>query len=52
MMKQKVIKQLFDSFKNRYRNNLELMKCSEFAFDYVYYLYYKCHKINTNSGGS
>ena len=28
------------------------MKGSEFVFDYVYLLYYKCHKINPNSGGS
>ena len=28
------------------------MKDSEFAFDYVYLLYYKCHEINPNCGGS
>ena len=28
------------------------MKGSEFVFDYVYLLYYKCHKINPNRGGS
>ena len=28
------------------------MKGSEFAFDYVYLLYYKCHKINSNRSGS
>ena len=27
------------------------MKCSEFVFDYVQLLYYKCHKINLNQGG-
>ena len=47
-----VIKELFDSLKNRYQNNLESMKGSEFAFDYVHLLYYKCHKINPNRGGS
>ena len=47
-----VIKELFDSVKNRYQNNLESMKGSEFAFDYVHLLYYKCHKINPNRGGS
>ena len=31
------------SLKNGYQNNLELMKGSEFVFDYVYLLYYKCH---------
>ena len=25
---------------------------SEFAFDYVHLLYYKCHEINPNCGGS
>ena len=28
------------------------MKDSEFVFDYVYLLYYKCHKINPNHCGS
>ena len=28
------IKELFDTFKNRYQNNFELMKGSEFVFDY------------------
>ena len=40
-----VIKELFDSLKNRYQNNLESMKGSEFVFDYVHLLYYKCHVI-------
>ena len=35
-----VIKELFDSLKN----NFESMKGSEFVFDYVQLLYYKCHK--------
>ena len=30
-----VIKQLFDSLKNRYQNDLESMKGSEVVFDYV-----------------
>ena len=38
--------ELFDSLKNRYQNNLESMKGSEFVFDYVQLLYYKCHKTN------
>ena len=29
-----VIKELFDSLKNRYQNNLESIKSSEFVFDY------------------
>ena len=28
------------------------MKGSEFGFDYVHLLYYKCYKINANRGGS
>ena len=28
-----VIKELFDSLKNRYQNNLELMKGGEFVFE-------------------
>ena len=35
-----------------YQNNLELMKGSEFVFDYVQLFYYKCHKINPNCSGS
>ena len=28
------------------------MKGNEFVFDYVHFLCYKCHKINSNPGGS
>ena len=28
------------------------MKGNEFFFDYVQLLYYKCHKIDSSSGGS
>ena len=38
-----IIKELFDSLKNSYQNNLESMKGSELVFDYVQLLYYKCH---------
>ena len=47
-----VIKKLFDSLKNRYQNNLESMKGSEFVFSYVQLLHYECHKINFHCGGS
>ena len=47
-----VIKELFDSLKNKYQNNLETTKGSEFIFYYVHFLYYKRHKINPNRGGS
>ena len=35
-----VKKELFDSLKSRYQNNLESMKGSEFFFNYVQLLYY------------
>ena len=47
-----VIKELFDSLKNKYQNNLETTKSSEFVFYYVHFLYCKRHKINPNRGGS
>ena len=50
-----VIKKLFGSLKNRYQNNLQSMRSSEFVFNYVQLLYYECHKINLNHmnhGGS
>ena len=47
-----VIKELLDSLKNRFQNNFGSIKGSEFVFDYVHLLYYKCHKINPNRGGS
>ena len=48
-----VIEELFKSLLNRYQNNLEeSMKGSNFVFHYVHLLYYKCHKINSNRGGS
>ena len=47
-----VMKELFDSLKNRYQNNLESMKGCEFVFDHVHLLYYKCRKTNPNRGGS
>ena len=34
-----VIKQLFDLLKNRYQNNLESMKGSEFVCNYVHLMY-------------
>ena len=47
-----VVKELFDSVKNRYHNNLESVEASNFVFDYVHLFYYKCHIINTSRGGS
>ena len=47
-----VIKNFFDSVKDRYQNNLESIKGSESSFNGVQLLYYKCHKINWNNCGS
>ena len=47
-----VIKKLFKPLKNRYQNSLESMKGSEFVFNFVHLLYYKCHKTNLNRGRS
>ena len=47
-----VIKELFDSLKNRYQNKSESMKDNELDFDYVQLLCYKCHKTNFNCGRS
>ena len=46
-----VMKELFNSLKNKNQNNLELMK-GEFVFDYVHLLNLKCHKVNPNRDGS
>ena len=47
-----VIKELIDSLKITYQNDLDSMKGSDFVFDYVHLLYYKCYKINANHSGS
>ena len=44
--------EIYDSLENRYKNNLKSMKGSEFVFDYVHLLHYKCHKRNLNCGRS
>ena len=36
-----IVDELFDSLKNRYQNNLESMKGSEFVLDYVHLLHHK-----------
>ena len=38
----KVIEELFDSLKDKFQNNLELIKGNEFVFDYVLLLCYNC----------
>ena len=34
-----ILKQLFDSLKNRYQINLDPITCSKLVFDYVHILY-------------
>ena len=41
----------FDLLKNRYQNNLQLMRGSDFVFDYFQLLYYKYYRINFNHDG-
>ena len=36
----------------KYQNNLESTKGSDFFFYYIQLLYYKCHKMSLNCGGS
>ena len=49
----KVIKEFFQWLLSRYQIGLETsIKGSDFIFDCVYLLYYKCHKINFKWGGS
>ena len=48
-----VIEELFQSPFSRYQIGLETsIKGSDFIFDCVNLLYYKCHKIDPNCGGS
>ena len=47
-----IIRELFESFKNRYLEGLETkMKWSHFVFESVDLLYYSLHKISLNRGG-
>ena len=48
-----ILQELFDSFLQRYKKNLEeSMRGSEFIFDSVNSLYYKLDTVNLNYGGS
>ena len=48
-----VIEKLFKSLRSKYEDNLETsMKRSDFIFDSVQLMYYKCHKVNFKRGGS
>ena len=43
-----VITEIFKLLINRYQNNFESVKGSEFVFDYVDLLYYKSHSLSLN----
>ena len=47
-----VVEGRFESLKKCKKKLEESMKGSEFVFDNVHLLYYKCHEINLNRGGS
>ena len=48
-----VINELFESLRSRYQGNLGTsMRGSDFIFDSVQLMYYKCHKVNFKCGGS
>ena len=48
-----VIEEIFASFLNRYKTGLQTSMCgSDFIFNFVHLLYYKCHKINPDQGWS
>ena len=46
----KVVDELFESLHSRYQENLETLSGSEFIFDSVQMIYYKCHKVNFRCG--
>ena len=49
----KIIEKLFLSLLSTYQIGLETsMKGSDFIFDCVHWLHYKCHKIDFKQGGS
>ena len=48
-----IIKELFDLLLSKYQNGLEIqMRGSDFIFDCVHLIHYKCHKTNVYRGGS
>ena len=48
-----VIGELFESLRSTYEGNLEKsMRRSDFIFDSVQLMYYKCYKMNFKRGGS
>ena len=48
-----VVNEVFESLCSRYQGNLETsMRGSDFIFDSVQLMYYKCHKVNFRHGDS
>ena len=48
-----VVNELFDSLCARYQRNLETsMRVSDFTFESVQLMHYKCHKVKFRRGGS
>ena len=48
-----VVNELFESLRSKYQDNLEIsMRGSDFIFDSVQLMYYKCHEENFKHGGS
>ena len=48
-----VFNELFEPLRSKYQDNLETsIKISNFTFDSVQLMYYKCHKVNFKRGGS
>ena len=48
-----VVNELFESLSSKQQDNLETsMRGSDFIFDSVQLMYYKCHKVSFKRGGS
>ena len=48
-----VVNELFESLRSTYQINLEIsMRGSDFIFNSVQLMHYKCHKVNFKRGGS
>ena len=48
-----VVREILDSLRSNYQENLETsMRRSNFIFDSVQLMYFKCHKVNCKRGGS
>ena len=48
-----IVNKFFESLTSKHQNNLETsMKKSDFIFDLVQLMYYKCRKVNFKNGGS